>query len=96
MARGSTRTTTARKPLPTIRDGKSHADRVNLGVHSNVNPIAPWASRAGAHGLISLKGPPCGAPSAGNPAPSPREHVVGSVHHHLGEVGSVGCLRRGA
>jgi hypothetical protein len=28
-------------PLGELRDGKSHAVRVNLGVDSNVNPIAP-------------------------------------------------------
>ena len=35
-----------------LRDGQSHAVRVNLGVDSNVNPIAPWASRAGRVDLL--------------------------------------------
>ena len=34
-------------PVGELGDGKSHAIRVNLGVDSNVNPIAPRASRAG-------------------------------------------------
>jgi hypothetical protein len=55
-------------PVGELRDGQCHSVRVNLGVDSNVNPIAPWAARLGLRGLIGLGSPPAPRPPPGTTA----------------------------